>query len=120
MSTAIQLARLTEGYDGTNIGNGTKWQEVYFAYQNRRVLQADVRGAYLASYGDTTMPCLQVQLGTVIGRIPAYETGLNGVPTTAREISKLSGKSLRELANRLKNLVGRKIWILITTVNKQN
>jgi ribosomal protein S1 len=120
MSTAIQLARFTEGYDGTNTGNGTKWQEVYFAYQNRRVLQADVRGAYLASYGDTTMPCLQVQLGTVIGRIPAYETGLNGVPTTAREIAKLSGKSLRELTNRLKNLVGRKIWILITTVNKQN
>jgi len=56
----------------------------------------------------------------VIGRIPAYETGLNGVPKTAREIAKLSGKNLRELANRLKNLVGRKIWILITTVNKQN
>jgi len=44
MSTAIQLARLTEGYDGANTGNGTKWQEVYFAYQNRRVLQAEVRG----------------------------------------------------------------------------
>jgi ribosomal protein S1 len=101
----------TEGYVGqeklTN-DNSEHWQEIYGAYQNKKILQKQVVAIeeHRTPEGDT--PCLIIRWDNgVKGIIPAQATGI-------------SGDTALIIKNKMRKLVGKNIVFRIIEVDREN
>lgn len=112
---------ITEGYDGQIITKESAWPKVYAAFQNRTVIQVEAKGAKVYNLDNREIPCLQVQIGSVVGIIPAHEAGLNNIPESIDDLNNLSPKEKKAVVRRLENrLVGLPVWLLILAVDRKN
>lgn len=116
---AVRL--ITEGYDGEIVSPESAWPEIYSAFQNRKILQVEGKGVKTYVVEGKEIPCLQVQIGNVVGIVPAQETGVRDIPENVDEIAGLSLTEKREIIRRIeRRLVGLPVWILVCGVEKEN
>lgn len=112
---------ITEGYDGQIVTQKDIWPEIYSAFQNKTILQVEAKGAKVYNLDNREIPCLQVQIGSVVGIIPAHEAGLNNIPESIDDLNNLSPKEKKAVVRRLENrLVGLLVWLLILAVDRKN
>lgn len=101
----------TEGYIGQEKlvnDNSEHWQEIYGAYQNKKILQKQVVAIEEHRTAEGATPCLIIRWGEEIkGIVPAQATGIEG------ETSLI-------VKNKMRKLVGRNVVFRVIGIDRDN
>lgn len=102
----------TEGYVGqekiTINDDSEYWQEIYGAYQNKKILQKQVVAIEEHESKDGTTPCFVIRWGESIkGLIPAQATGIEG-------------KTALIIKNKMRKVVGKRVVFAVIGIDREN
>lgn len=120
MKKALNL--MPEGYIDSIRKDQDDWAEIYSAFQRKTPIQAEVKSVVkhtINSGRNIVVPCLRVQIGTIIGIVPIDETGIKNIPS-AEEYMLFSTTEKQAVIRRMERQIGLPVWVIITAVDREN